>query len=150
MSQFNFTKTEFGIYEFIDWKFPGYTTKSAYAGKIVDYIISAFPEKPHESEIALRLNISTRWLQQECKKSFGITYGELFRNVRVNAGVSLLYSSKLTYSQIAAVLKYSSEKHMIRDFRQTLNCSPSEVKKYLAIFNAKNIKMPNVMYLIKI
>jgi len=61
-----------------------------------------------------------------------------------------MYVSRLTYSQIAAILKYSSEKDTIRDFRKILDCSPSEVKKYLSTFDIKNIKLPDIRNLMKI
>jgi AraC-like DNA-binding protein len=147
MPQYSDSSAEFDLHEFISRKYPGYAADSAYAGRIADYIISAFPEKLSEAEIASNLNITPRWLQQECKKSFGVTYGNLFRNIRINAGVSLMYYTRLSYTKIASLLNYTSEGNMVRDFKRQLGLTPTGIKIMLKSFSIKNIKLPDVLYL---
>jgi len=68
----------------------------------------------------------------------------------MNACTYLIFYTEYSYTEISKILKYSSEGSMNRDFIKEFNCTPSEAEKYLSKFDKKNIKLPNVSYLIKI
>lgn len=43
---------------------------SSYSSKFINIIIESFPKRPHENDVAKRLNISVRYLQKMCKSCF--------------------------------------------------------------------------------
>jgi DNA-binding NarL/FixJ family response regulator len=73
--------------KFIENKFPGCFERTVYAKKIIDIIIYTFPKRINEDEIAIELKVSKRWMQNECKKAFRITYKKLLRIIWIYQAV---------------------------------------------------------------
>jgi len=45
MSLYSFVKPDMKLDEFVAWRFPGYNSLSIYSQKIIDILISVFPQK---------------------------------------------------------------------------------------------------------
>ncbi|MCL2157866.1 MAG: helix-turn-helix transcriptional regulator [Oscillospiraceae bacterium] len=83
------------------------------------------------AELAKELNISPSYFKSIYKKLFGISPGQDIINSRIEYACNLLRTENLPVSAIAERCHYSNLEHFIRQFRQHMNCSPSEYKKSL-------------------
>ena len=145
MSHYCFGKIEYGIKEFIIHEYPGYSKASSNIRTMIDLISRYFPYKLSEREMSFRLNITVRWLQSECRKTFGITYSSLIRIIKVNTGLSLITNNKISYRQAAVMLNYSSTGNMTRDFKKVFGLTPTEVKQYLEQIDIKHFSLLTVV-----
>lgn len=124
---------------FLEKKFPGCFDKSLYAKKIINKIIEKFPQRLTEENIAKEISLSARWMYQQCKNSFGITYKNLLRIIWVYQAVRLIKKTDFDNSYIAMQLNYKELSSMDRDFRKVLNLSPNEVRKKLSKLTANQL-----------
>lgn len=122
------------IIKFFNKRFPGCFERTPYAKKILDIIVEVFPQRINEDEMTVKLNISKKWLQKECKKAFNFGYIKLCRIIRVYKALLLLEKTDFDNTEIALQLNYSEEGSMARDFRKELNITPNEARKKLLAY----------------
>lgn len=127
------------LINFIEQIFPACFDKITYAKKIIAKIIEKFPHRISEDEIAKEINVSARWVYQQCKKAFDVTYIELIRIIWVYQAIRLIEKTDLDNNEIAIMLNYTEESNMARDFRKVLGINPTEVRKNLNNITAKQL-----------
>ncbi len=113
--------------------------RTSRAKKILDEAINCLPNKLDENYISKKFNISKRWLQQECKKAYNISYKKLFRILRIYYAINLLYKTNLDNTQIAIEVSYTEESSMARDFRVVIGMNPGDVRIMLARMSPKEL-----------
>lgn len=85
-------------------------------------------EAPPLREIAARLGRSMRWIQRGFERDVGLGPKMLARIVRVQRALRLADRSPgSSWSAIAARAGYFDQSHLIRDFRQLVGCTPTEL-----------------------
>ncbi len=79
--------------------------------------------------IARRAGLQARGLQRLFKAVFGVTPGDYYQGLRLNAGRRLIQRSDKTVSEIALICGFGSASAFARAFRQRFGMAPSELRR---------------------
>lgn len=82
-------------------------------------------------KLAKRLGLSTRQTERFIKEYYGKTFRQKKADAKMSMARSLLVDSKLSISQIAERLNFSSIQHFSFAFKKYYGCSASEYKKLI-------------------
>jgi AraC-like DNA-binding protein len=103
-------------------------TKSATAEKLYEWIRINADATLTVSKIAKQFGFSTDHISRICKKNFGIGASELINRFLCEKAKSLLFNTDNYIKEIAAELKFPSDKAFISYFKYHFNCSPTEMR----------------------
>ena len=88
-------------------------------------------------ELAGLLNLSVRQTQRLLLSHFGKTFSQKLSEARMAAASQFLDNTRLSITEIAERLGFSSIEHFSSSFRRNMGCSPSEYRKGSAARRAK-------------
>jgi AraC-like DNA-binding protein len=102
--------------------------KGDISSKVIEVIHTLLPSgSPSEEQVAFKLHMSKRTLQRKLQAE-GQSYLPLLTDIRLMMAKKLLKLSKLTITEIAYQLGYSSPSTFSRAFKKQTNLSPAEFK----------------------
>ena len=121
-----------GLKKFFEAFYPDSFSFSPYTRKIIEIIISAFPNRLQENEFARQLGITPHWFRTLCIEAFKIKFSKLIRRIWIYQALRLMQLTNFDNTEIALLLNYSEEGSMVRDFRKELGYSPTKARELLA------------------
>ncbi len=77
-------------------------------------------------DIAHAAGVSASYLTALFQKNLGISPGECIRRAKLQLSKELIREGKLTFTQIAAALEYSTVHHFSRQFKEKFGVTPSQ------------------------
>ena len=99
--------------------------------RTLQYIADHVYDKLSVTTVARETGVSSSHLTALFHRQMGISPGEYIRRVKLEESKALIREGKMNFSQIAALLKYSSIHHFSRQFKDNFGISPSEYAKSL-------------------
>ncbi len=100
-------------------------------GRTLQYIAEHVYDKLSVEIVAKDTGVSASHLTALFRRQMNISPGEYIRRVKLEESKSLIREGKLNFSQIAAILQYSTIHHFSRQFKENFGISPSEYAKSL-------------------
>lgn len=83
------------------------------------------------SSLAMHANMSVRDIQRYFATYVGLTPKWLIRKYRLSRALALLEHNATTILDVVAMLDYTDQSHLIRDFREILGLTPSRYVKFI-------------------
>lgn len=120
-----------GIKKVFESCYPGSFSCSPYTNKIIKIIVSAFPNRLDENELARQLGVTPRWFRTLCMQIFKIKFSKLTRRIWIYQALRLMQLTNFDNTEIALQLNYSEEGSMARDFHKELGYTPSKARELL-------------------
>ena len=105
--------------------------ENAVVSRTLQYIADHVYSKLSVSSVAEDVGISSSHLTALFHRQMGISPGEYIRRVKLEESKTLIREGKMNFSQIAALLKYSSIHHFSRQFKDNFGISPSDYARSL-------------------
>ena len=106
-------------------------SENAAVSRTLQYIADHVYSKLTVSSVAEDVGISSSHLTALFHRQMGISPGEYIRRVKLEESKTLIREGKMNFSQIAALLKYSSIHHFSRQFKDNFGISPSDYARSL-------------------
>lgn len=76
-----------------------------------------------------QLGLSSHYLAPLFKKEIGVTIGRFRILVKVNRTIQLLHTTNLPLSEIAAILSFSDQAHLTREFKKFVGVTPTQARR---------------------
>ena len=83
---------------------------------------------PETAELASRLKLHPAWLARRYRECAGEGLHETIRRRRVERAIVLLRATAMTLAEVAAVVGFCDQSHMVRVFKSILGRTPTEVR----------------------
>lgn len=83
------------------------------------------------AEISKVLQLHPVYLSREFHKYYGQTFGQFCRAIRLHKAINGILSSNMKLADIAYLVHYYDQSHMVGDFKKNLNVSPKLLKSIL-------------------
>ena len=100
--------------------------------KVEDSIYENFTNKNFSLvELADQLGYSSSYLSRFINQEFGVGFGELLNNVRLEKARSLLQEGKYQVCEIADMVGFSSSNSFIRTFKRIEGITPTQYRNVL-------------------
>lgn len=84
-------------------------------------------------DIAMQSGLSRRQLERSFRAAIGISPASAYLNVRLDAAMRLVKTTKIPLAEIAIRAGFQNSSHFIRKFRQRFNSPPAAVRKTLTL-----------------
>ena len=97
--------------------------------RALQYIADHVYDKLSVETVAKAIGVSASHLTALFHRQMRISPGEYIRRVKLEESKSLIRAGQMNFSQIAALLKYSTIHHFSRQFKDKFGISPSEYAK---------------------
>ena len=97
--------------------------------EIIRYLEQHYQEDLSLSSVADRFCLSPGYFSTIFKKKAGHNFVHYLTYLRIREAKRLLIETKMTISEIATAVGYSSASFFIRSFKKTEDVSPSEYRK---------------------
>ena len=98
--------------------------------RCMDYIHYHLHEKIAADQLADYTGLTAPYLSGLFKKETGITISEYIREKRLETAKNMLRYSDISYSEIAAILAYSSQSHFNTVFKKETGLTPKEYRDH--------------------
>jgi AraC family transcriptional regulator len=95
---------------------------------IVDYVRSNLTRDIAVTDLAGLVQISTSHFSRMFRSTFGVTPYQFVMRERVEEAKTMLVESKLSSSQIALTIGFSSQSHFVKVFRRFAGVSPKQYR----------------------
>lgn len=95
----------------------------------VDYIRDNYASKMLVSDIAQRLNISSRYLSKIFREQMNMTVLEYINTYRINQSIRLMQDTKLSLTEIADRIGLKDSQHFSHLFYNTIGMTPYKYRK---------------------
>lgn len=96
--------------------------------KAIQYMHTQIASELNQNDIAHQVGMSRSYFSQCFKRFFGISFGEVLRNLRIETAKQLLLSSQFTISEIANKIGFDDHKYFSRTFKTQLGVYPTEYR----------------------
>ena len=112
-------------------KLPREKTNGEYAiiRQAQQYVCNHLREKLSVSLVAEQIDMSASYLTALFHKHLDISPGEYIRRVKLQESKRMIREEKMTFTEIAAALEYSTVHHYSRQFKEKFGITPSEYAK---------------------
>ena len=113
------------------------STSSKQIKRAIDYVYDHLAERITVDEMAREVGMSPAYLSRAFKKELGVSVSEYIRQRKLDAAKNLLCYSNYDYADIAAILSFASQSHLIQLFREREGMTPKQYreKNYLNNWN---------------
>lgn len=105
--------------------------ENSIVGRTLQYIADHVYDRLSVETVAKETGVSASHLTALFRRQMSISPGEYIRRVKLEESKTLIREGKMNFSQIAAVLHYSTIHHFSRQFKENFGISPSEYAKSL-------------------
>ena len=95
----------------------------------LSFVSAHITEKLSVPYVAKRCNVSASRLTALFQQRLSITPGEYIRRVKLEESKTLIRRGERNFSEVAALLNYSTAQQFSRQFKQKFGVSPSEYAK---------------------
>lgn len=102
---------------------------SAPVRRIYQIIMNTPESKITALELGNQLGMSPNCLSTIFKKEVGVTIARFRILVKINRVIQLLHTTNLSLAEIAAMLNFSDQAHLTREFKGLVGISPSRARK---------------------
>ncbi len=92
-------------------------------------IHTRFRENPKMTEIAEKASLNSSYFSALFHKSVGKTYKQYISELKLNYAKKLLFSSKLSVTEICFACGYNSLSNFLREFRKFFGTTPADMRK---------------------
>lgn len=100
--------------------------------EIISYIDFHYTEDLHLDTLAKMFNLSKTYLSNLFRKETGATLTDFIHQVRMRKAITLVNSSDLPITSIAAACGYNDINYFIRIFKRTYGLSPKQYQKFFS------------------
>lgn len=80
-------------------------------------------------DLCERFHFSTAYLSRTIKKSTGLNFTEIIKNIKLKKACDLLKTTDMNIKNLSEYLGYSSQEHFIRTFKKEFHMTPTEYRK---------------------
>ncbi|HIW34192.1 MAG TPA: response regulator [Candidatus Paenibacillus intestinavium] len=96
--------------------------------KAIQNMYNQIGSELNQNDIAHQVGMSRSYFSQCFKRFFGVSFGEVLRQLRMETAKELLLSTQLTISEIANQIGLDDHKYFSRTFRAQLGVYPTEYR----------------------
>ncbi len=112
------------------------SSTSNYSGdirKVINFIEANSEKNLQLDKLAQVVGLSPSRLRQKFRKQAGITLSEYIMRKKIDHAIELISQDKLSLTEIAFRLSFSSSQYFATVFKRYVNCTPSEFSKNLEL-----------------